>query len=238
MWSQVVRCMEWSQTQLTPWPDLWQLEQLLLCHQLLVLQLDWLLLLLVKMLSGISISITKFYLKNWSKYYDVCFRHVKEYCDGIIRVSDQQILGACWFRTSLGHQKIKYKLINLIYTNHLNVTEAAELSFRNGLVVEPSGGAGLAALLQHKLVRGEGDQVVVVVLTGGNVTPQEMATLTSRTEWWCKHQMIKYRQILQPKCCSGVGLLIAFTSIPAFQYLFKCLSSSHNFFYEMSHLTR
>ena len=87
--------MEWSQTQLTPWPDLWQLEQLLLCHQLLVLQLDWLLLLLVKMLSGISISITKFYFKNWSKYYDVCFRHVKEYCDGIIRVSDQQILGAC-----------------------------------------------------------------------------------------------------------------------------------------------
>jgi threonine dehydratase len=41
-----------------------------------------------------------------------------------------------------------------------------------GLVVEPSGAAGLAAVMTHR--ERFRDQLVAVILTGGNLTPDQM----------------------------------------------------------------
>ena len=92
-------------------------------------------------------------------------RHIAAHCDGVVTVSEQQLVAA---------------------------TLAA---YRSGLVVEPSGAAGLAAVLggqvstvQHSTVlyctlycvqvtcHRPGERLVIVI-TGGNVTPGEMAAL-------------------------------------------------------------
>ena len=73
-------------------------------------------------------------------------RHCQKYCDGIITVTDEEI------------------------------AKAAKVAFRNGLVVEPSGAAALAAFISNKIVRGD-KQRVVLVLTGGNVTPEEFTNM-------------------------------------------------------------
>ena len=72
-------------------------------------------------------------------------RHCREYCDGIITVTDEEI------------------------------TKAAQVAFNNGLVVEPSGAAALAAFISNKIVRDD-RQRLVMVLTGGNVTPEEFTS--------------------------------------------------------------
>ena len=58
------------------------------------------------------------------------------------------------------------------------IVAASRLAYSNGLVVEPSGAAGLAAFVNQKIVRTESDKTVVIVLTGGNVSPQEFIKFT------------------------------------------------------------
>ena len=50
-------------------------------------------------------------------------------------------------------------------------------AFNNGLVVEPSGAAALAAFSSNKIPRGD-KQNLVLVLTGGNVTPEELIKMS------------------------------------------------------------
>ena len=45
--------------------------------------------------------------------------------------------------------------------------------YNGGLVVEPSGAAAFAALLHNKIPDVAGKKVVVII-TGGNVTPEEL----------------------------------------------------------------
>lgn len=75
------------------------------------------------------------------------FKHVSKYCDGVVTVTENEI------------------------------KDAAKAAFSNGLVVEPSGAAALAAFMTNKIEKIEDDQTLVIVLTGGNVSPQELQNL-------------------------------------------------------------
>ena len=80
------------------------------------------------------------------------FLHVQEFCDGIALVTEQEI------------------------------KEAVKIAYQHGLVVEPSGAAALAAFMNGKIEEmgkiGDGENMVIV-LTGGNVSPQEMVQICS-----------------------------------------------------------
>ena len=54
-----------------------------------------------------------------------CFLHAREFCDGVVTVTEQEII------------------------------QTSRLAFSNGLVVEPSGAAGLAAFLNQRIERKE-----------------------------------------------------------------------------------
>ncbi len=69
------------------------------------------------------------------------------------------------------HCQAHVEAILLVSDNEL--LEAMFLLHRHGLLVEPSGAAAFAALLHRKLPLAPGSKVVVVV-TGGNVTPEEI----------------------------------------------------------------
>ena len=86
-------------------------------------------------------------LNNETQWKSTFTRHCQKYCDGIITVTDEEI------------------------------TRAAKVAFNNGLVVEPSGAAALAAFLSNKVVRGDRRRLVLV-LTGGNVTPEEFTKMS------------------------------------------------------------
>ena len=77
-----------------------------------------------------------------------CFHHVREFCEGVITVTEHQL------------------------------TETTRLAYNNGLVLEPSGAAGLAAFLNQKVERKEKEKTVVIVLTGGNVSPEELVSFS------------------------------------------------------------
>ena len=77
-----------------------------------------------------------------------CFNHVREFCDGVLTLSDQEII------------------------------QTTRLAYSNGLVVEPSGAAALAAFLNQRIERKETEKTVVIVLTGGNVAPEELLSFS------------------------------------------------------------
>ena len=51
--------------------------------------------------------------------------------------------------------------------------------FHAGLVVEPSGAAAFAALQANKIPNVMPESNVVVMVTGGNITPEELCDLIS-----------------------------------------------------------
>ena len=58
------------------------------------------------------------------------------------------------------------------------IKAAVSACFNNGLVVEPSGAAALAAALFGKVrPTAGGSENIVVVLTGGNISPADMAKI-------------------------------------------------------------
>ncbi len=61
----------------------------------------------------------------------------------------------------------------LLVSDH-EILSAMFVLYRAGLVVEPSGAAAFAALYFNKVPNSHNKKVVVVI-TGGNVTPQELA---------------------------------------------------------------
>jgi len=75
------------------------------------------------------------------------FKHVKQFVDEVVTVTEDEI---------------KY---------------AVKAAFNNGLVVEPSGAAALAAFIHHKFEKAELESNFVIVLTGGNVTPLELQNI-------------------------------------------------------------
>lgn len=75
------------------------------------------------------------------------FKHAAKFVDGIVTVTEDQI------------------------------KDAAKAAFTNGLVVEPSGAAALAAFMNNKIDKIGSDSTIVIVLTGGNVSPQELQNI-------------------------------------------------------------
>ena len=49
--------------------------------------------------------------------------------------------------------------------------------FNTGLVVEPSGAAAFAALQSNKIPDLSCESCVVVIVTGGNITPEELSDI-------------------------------------------------------------
>jgi len=77
------------------------------------------------------------------------FRHVQEFVEDIILVTDEEI------------------------------KSAVKTFFHAGLVVEPSGAAAFAALQANKIPDVMPGSNVVVMVTGGNITPEELCDLIS-----------------------------------------------------------
>ena len=65
--------------------------------------------------------------------------------------------------------------------NDREILEAMFLLQKRGLMVEPSGAAAFAALYFNKVPYVKGKKVVVVV-TGGNVSPDELVEYKTRLE--------------------------------------------------------
>lgn len=74
----------------------------------------------------------------------ITYQHCKEFVEDVLLVTDQEII------------------------------DSMNLLFHRGFVVEPSGCAAMAALVNNK-VPDVANKKVVVVITGGNVTPEELA---------------------------------------------------------------
>lgn len=68
-------------------------------------------------------------------------------------------------------------------TTHDNISllfyRAVKTLYHAGLVVEPSGAAAFAALQANKIPNLSPESNVVVLVTGGNVTPEELCDLIS-----------------------------------------------------------
>ena len=65
------------------------------------------------------------------------------------------------------------------YYSHVFYYRAVKTFFQAGLVVEPSGAAAFAALQANKIPDLLPGSNVVVMVTGGNVTPEELCDLIS-----------------------------------------------------------
>ena len=65
---------------------------------------------------------------------------------------------------------------DIILVSDDEIIDAVSFLYQAGLVVEPSGAAAFAALRSSKIPDVKGRRVVVVI-TGGNVTPQELIQL-------------------------------------------------------------
>ncbi|MEY2505613.1 MAG: threonine dehydratase, partial [Verrucomicrobiota bacterium] len=60
-----------------------------------------------------------------------------------------------------------------VFVEDASLIEAMRLAHRHlGIVLEPSGAAGLAAILENR--EKFADQAVAIVLCGGNLTPEQM----------------------------------------------------------------
>ena len=67
---------------------------------------------------------------------------------------------------------------DIILVTDEEIIDATSFLYKAGLVVEPSGAAAFAALRCAKIPDVKGRRVVVVI-TGGNVTPQELTSLVT-----------------------------------------------------------
>ena len=68
----------------------------------------------------------------------------------------------------------------VVTVSEAELCSAMGVAFDNGLVVEPSGAAALAAFLNQKIKPSRPEENIVIVLTGGNITPEDMAELCSK----------------------------------------------------------
>lgn len=79
----------------------------------------------------------------------ITFRHVQDFVEDIILVTEEEL------------------------------KRAVETFFHTGLVVEASGAAAFAALQSNKIPDLSPESKVVVIVTGGNITPQELCDIIS-----------------------------------------------------------
>ncbi|XP_068714686.1 L-threonine ammonia-lyase-like isoform X2 [Montipora foliosa] len=66
-----------------------------------------------------------------------------------------------------------------LLTKMLSICRAVETFFHTGLVVEASGAAAFAALQSNKIPDLSPESKVVVIVTGGNITPKELCDIIS-----------------------------------------------------------
>lgn len=59
------------------------------------------------------------------------------------------------------------------------ICRAVKTFFNTGLVVEPSGAAAFAALQSNKIPDLSLESCVVAIVTGGNITPEELMDIYS-----------------------------------------------------------
>jgi len=81
----------------------------------------------------------------------ISFEHAKEFVDDIVLVSDDQLIAA------------------------------TRVLYDNGLLAEPSGCAGVAAIMSQKVAGAEGAKVACIV-SGSNVKPSELSHLFASQE--------------------------------------------------------
>lgn len=79
----------------------------------------------------------------------ITFRHVQDFVEDIILVTEEEL------------------------------KRAVETFFHTGLVVEASGAAAFAALQSNKIPDLSPESKVVVIVTGGNITPKELCDIIS-----------------------------------------------------------
>ncbi|XP_071960598.1 L-threonine ammonia-lyase-like isoform X2 [Antedon mediterranea] len=77
-------------------------------------------------------------------------------------------------KNSFAHNKAFVDDILLVSDSE--IISAVKLLYKAGLKVEPSGAAAFSALMHHKVPNVSG-KTVVVVITGGNVSPEELANI-------------------------------------------------------------
>ena len=65
----------------------------------------------------------------------------------------------------------------IVTVSDVEIKSAVASAFENGLVVEPSGAAALAAVIHEKVKPKEKEENIVIVLTGGNISPTDMSNL-------------------------------------------------------------
>jgi len=84
-----------------------------------------------------------------------------------------------WFTGKLTYRHCKEFVEDIVLVSDSEIVEAMFVLHKRGLMVEPSGAAAFAALCTGRLGNVTGKKVVVVI-TGGNLTPLELCKLQQK----------------------------------------------------------
>ena len=83
---------------------------------------------------------------------------------------------SCCFVGEIPYQLCKQYVEDVLLVSDEEMVQCMKLLYDRGLKVEPAGSAAMTALMAGKIQDVQGKKVVVV-LTGGNITPKELAKL-------------------------------------------------------------
>lgn len=90
-----------------------------------------------------------------------------------------------FFKGKYAYEHCKRFVRDILVVNDEEIVDTCRVMFEKGLKVEPSGCAGMAALLTGKLTeltrireeRGKEKLKIVVIVSGGNISADELANL-------------------------------------------------------------
>ena len=83
---------------------------------------------------------------------------------------------SCCFVGEIPYQLCKQYVEDVLLVSDEEMVQCMKSLYDRGLKVEPAGSAAMTALMAGKIKDVQGKKVVVV-LTGGNITPKELAKL-------------------------------------------------------------
>ena len=82
-----------------------------------------------------------------------------------------------YFVGEIPYQLCKQYVEDVLLVSDDEMVQCMKELYNRGLKVEPAGSAAMTALLAGKIKENLHGKKVVVVLTGGNITPKELAKL-------------------------------------------------------------
>ena len=82
-----------------------------------------------------------------------------------------------YFKGEIPYQLCKQYVEDVLLVSDDEMVQCMKELYNRGLKVEPAGSAAMTALLAGKIKENLQGKKVVVVLTGGNITPKELAKL-------------------------------------------------------------